>query len=123
MNLAIRGIDAQIAHGDTFHNDRGDDDTVLIDVERTTKFTDHLAADVARCPSPCLRHCGHRCHPVQPSKSSAFYGFCHKFVRYVADDQLFRYLHDGIRVTSLEVCVPLLYGIAILDGFGVIAVP
>ncbi len=22
MNLAIRGIDAQIAHGDTFHNDR-----------------------------------------------------------------------------------------------------
>jgi len=22
MNLAIRGIDAQIAHGDTFHNDQ-----------------------------------------------------------------------------------------------------
>jgi type I restriction enzyme M protein len=22
MNLAIRGIDGQIAHGDTFHNDR-----------------------------------------------------------------------------------------------------
>ncbi|OGL22768.1 MAG: hypothetical protein A3G44_14685 [Candidatus Rokubacteria bacterium RIFCSPLOWO2_12_FULL_73_47] len=25
MNLAIRGIDAQIAHGDTFHNDHGPD--------------------------------------------------------------------------------------------------
>jgi len=25
MNLAIRGIDAQIAHGDTFHNDRNPD--------------------------------------------------------------------------------------------------
>ena len=25
MNLAIRGIDAQIAHGDTFHNDRHPD--------------------------------------------------------------------------------------------------
>jgi type I restriction enzyme M protein len=32
MNLAIRGIDGQIAHGDTFHNDRHPDlraDTVL----------------------------------------------------------------------------------------------
>ena len=25
MNLAIRGIDAQIAHGDTFHNDKHPD--------------------------------------------------------------------------------------------------
>lgn len=25
MNLAIRGIDGQIAHGDTFHNDRHPD--------------------------------------------------------------------------------------------------
>jgi type I restriction enzyme M protein len=25
MNLAIRGIDAQIAHGDTFHNDKHSD--------------------------------------------------------------------------------------------------
>src|SRR5438477_5028702 len=25
MNLAIRGIDAQVAHGDTFHNDRHPD--------------------------------------------------------------------------------------------------
>ena len=33
MNLAIRGIDAQIAHGDTFHNDRNPDlkaDYVLV---------------------------------------------------------------------------------------------
>jgi type I restriction enzyme M protein len=25
MNLAIRGLDGQIAHGDTFHNDRHSD--------------------------------------------------------------------------------------------------
>lgn len=34
MNLAIRGIDARIAHGDTFHNDRRPDfraDYVLTD--------------------------------------------------------------------------------------------
>ena len=39
MNLAIRGIEGQIAHGDSFHNDRHPDlkaDFILAKCKRTT---------------------------------------------------------------------------------------
>ena len=44
MNLAIRSIDAQIAHGDTVHNDRHPDlrtDYVLGNGERTCAMEVH----------------------------------------------------------------------------------
>jgi type I restriction enzyme M protein len=43
MNLAIRGIDPQISHGDTFHNDRHPDlkaDCVLANTATATPRSD-----------------------------------------------------------------------------------
>jgi type I restriction enzyme M protein len=48
MNLAIRGIDAQIAHGDTFHNDRHPD-----------LKADYVLANPARCRG-AMAACRHR---------------------------------------------------------------
>jgi type I restriction-modification system DNA methylase subunit len=45
MNLAIRGIDAQIAHGDTFHNDRHPDLKADCDAEVCARFV--MAAEQA----------------------------------------------------------------------------
>jgi type I restriction enzyme M protein len=45
MNLAIRGIDAQIAHGDTFHNHRHPDLKADCDAEACARFV--MAAEQA----------------------------------------------------------------------------
>jgi type I restriction enzyme M protein len=45
MNLAIRGIDAQITHGDTFHNDRHPDLKADCDAEVCARFV--MAAEQA----------------------------------------------------------------------------
>jgi type I restriction-modification system DNA methylase subunit len=72
MNLALRGIDGQIAHGDTFHNDRFPDLKADFILANPPFNVSDWAATVSVATSAGRTVCRRQGMPTSPASSTSF---------------------------------------------------